>query len=56
MGEIIALGAPAAAVLIWLIRLEGHVNTQDAQYQQMRDDLKYVRERIDTALNGYGRH
>jgi len=55
-GEMLTMALTAGTVLVWLIRLEGRVNTQDAQFQQMRDDLHYVRERIDKALNGYGRH
>lgn len=52
----LTMALTAGTVLVWLIRLEGRVNTQDAQYRQMRDDLHYVRERIDKALNGLGRH
>jgi len=55
-GEMLTMALTAGTELVWLIRLEGRVNTQDAQFQQMRDDLHYVRERIDKALNGYGRH
>lgn len=45
---------PVVAVVVWLIRLEGRVNTHDAMHRQMRDDLTYIRSRIDKALNGYG--
>jgi hypothetical protein len=48
-----AFGVPAIVAVVWLIRLEGRVNTQDARYQDLRDDLKYIRERIDRALNGH---
>jgi hypothetical protein len=50
---IAAFGVPAIVAVVWLIRLEGRVNTQDARYQDLRDDLKYIRERIDRALNGH---
>lgn len=46
--------------LVWLIRLEGRVNTHDQRHTQhdedrkeMRDDISYIRNRIDRALNGY---
>jgi len=55
-----ALGLGLAVVLpllgggVWLIRLEGRVNVQEALHRELRDDLKYVRDRIDKALNGHG--
>lgn len=58
MGETVqvglAVGLPAIGVVIWLIRLEGRVNTQDTINKQVRDDLTYIRGRIDKALNGHG--
>jgi hypothetical protein len=53
MSEMLAVAVPAAAVLVWLIRLEGRVNTHEALNRQMRDDIGYIRSRIDKALNGY---
>ncbi len=40
-------------VVVWLVRLEGRINTQSALYAQMREDVTYIRERIDAALNGH---
>ena len=48
-----AVGVPALGVVIWLIRLEGRVNTHEAIQTQMRADLTYIRSRIDAALNGH---
>lgn len=48
----LAIGLPAAAGLIWLIRLEGRVNTQAARHADLKDDVRYIRDRIDRALNG----
>ena len=45
---------PVILGLVWLIRLEGRVNTQGALQEELRDDLRYIRERIDRALNGHG--
>lgn len=57
MGETVqtalAVGVPALGVVIWLLRLEGRVNTQDIINQQVRADLTYIRQRIDQALNGH---
>lgn len=50
----LAVGLPAIGVIVWLIRLEGRVNTQDVINNQVRSDLTYIRERIDRALNGHG--
>lgn len=57
MGETVqaalVVGVPAISVVVWLLRLEGRVNTQDALQSQMRADVTYIRERIDRALNGH---
>jgi len=50
--QVIAIALPAATVIVWLIRLEGRVNTQEAVIRQFRDDLTYIRTRIDAAING----
>lgn len=38
--------------VIWLIRLEGRVNTQQALHADLKEDVQYIRNRIDRALNG----
>jgi sensor domain CHASE-containing protein len=48
------VAVPAILGGVWLIRLEGRVNTQDALHSQLRSDLTYIRERIDKAINGHG--
>jgi sensor domain CHASE-containing protein len=45
-------GAAAIGVVVWLIRLEGRVNTQAALHDRLSEDVSYIRERIDAALNG----
>lgn len=42
----------AATMLVWLIRLEGRVNTNEALHLELRRDVSYIRDRIDKALNG----
>lgn len=42
------------AALVWLIRLEGRINTQDVLTKELKDDISYIRSRIDSALNGHG--
>lgn len=44
--------------VVWLIRLEGRVNTNEALHgtlkeghDELKDDVRYIRERIDTALS-----
>ena len=52
----VAVGVPLVGALgggfIWLLRLEGRVNTQQVQHKELREDVKYIRDRIDRALNG----
>lgn len=48
------------AVVVWLLRLEGRINTNEAvaklALEKMADDVAYIRERVDRALNGKGGH
>ncbi len=46
------IGIPAIGVVVWLVRLEGRINTNDKVTASLIDDVKYIRERIDRALNG----
>lgn len=55
----IQIAAPLIAVGIWLLRLEGRVNGHDRdhtehlrRHNELRDDVTYIRDRIDRALNG----
>ena len=49
---LVAIAVPCLGVVVWLLRLEGQVMTQKEIVKGIRDDLKYVRDRIDRALNG----
>ena len=51
---IAAFALPAVGVVVWLIRLEGRVNTAAALQAALKDDVTYIRDRIDRALNGHG--
>ncbi len=51
----IAVGSLAVGALVWLIRLEGRVNLNERLTTDLSEDVKYIRERIDVALNGAGR-
>jgi hypothetical protein len=48
----VAVGTLAVAALVWLIRLEGRVNLNERMTSELGEDVKYIRERIDVALNG----
>ena len=50
----VAVGVPVGGVIVWLIRLEGRVNTAVALQQALKEDIQYIRGRIDKALNGHG--
>lgn len=42
------------AFVLWLIRLEGRVNTNEALQKRIAEDVSYLRERLDAFL--FGRH
>jgi hypothetical protein len=48
----IAVGSLAVGALVWLIRLEGRVNLNERVTNDLSEDVKYIRARIDDALNG----
>jgi hypothetical protein len=48
----IAVGTLAVGALVWLIRLEGRVNLNERLTTDLSEDVKYIRDRIDLALNG----
>jgi hypothetical protein len=48
-----AVGVPLLGAVIWLIRLEGRINTHAALHDALKDDVGYIRSRIDAALNGH---
>lgn len=51
----IAVAVPAVLVVVWLVRLEGRINTGDSITAGLREDVTYIRQRIDQALNGHDR-
>lgn len=51
--NIIALVIPAVGVLVWLVRLEGRVNTNEALQKTVLAEVLYIRQRIDRALNSH---
>lgn len=42
---------PTVSFVVWLVRLEGRVNSHDESLKSFREDLHYVRNRIDEALH-----
>lgn len=60
-----AIGVSIVTVLAWFFRLEGRVNTHAQQIldlkdlhaantKQLRDDVNYIRQRIDQFIVGIG--
>lgn len=47
----IAVGVPIIAVIVWLVRLEGRVSTTEQRFSDLKADVRYIRQRIDSALN-----
>jgi hypothetical protein len=50
--QIITVLIPLVAVIVWLVRMEGRINSTEQSQKTMAMDLLYVRNRIDRALNG----
>jgi sensor domain CHASE-containing protein len=53
ISQFLTLAVPAVAVGVWLIRLEGRINVHQALHQKLSEDVAYIRDRIDRALNGH---
>lgn len=49
-GEALTLVLSAIGVVVWLVRLEGRVNTQDRMHAELKGHVEYIRDRIDEAL------
>jgi hypothetical protein len=45
---LLGLAVPAVGVVVWLIRLEGRIDKNEALQKDMKDDLVYIRDRVDT--------
>ncbi len=56
VGEKLTIATLVLAGVVWAVRLEGRVatveKTTEQAIQQFRDDLRYIRDRIDRALVG----
>lgn len=46
------VAVPVITITGWLLNLEGRVRVNAALHKALSDDVRYIRERIDTALNG----
>jgi hypothetical protein len=51
-GSVVASVLAAVGAIFWFARLEGRVNTQERLHADLKDDLKYIRRRLDAALGG----
>lgn len=50
-GEALTLVLSVIGVVVWLVRLEGRVNTQDRMHAELKEAVNYIRDRIDEALS-----
>ena len=46
-----AIVVPVITALAWLLRLEGRVSTNEIVTKGLSEDVTYIRERIDQALD-----
>lgn len=47
----VLVGVPLATALAWLVTLHSRVRGHAEQLAEVKTDLRYIRERIDRALN-----
>lgn len=50
VSSVFAVVVPVVGVIVWLVRLEGRVNTNESIQKTILDEVKYVRARIDEVL------
>lgn len=50
---VVAIVVPTLGVVVWLLRLEGAVNLNKSRTDDLSEDVKYIRQRIDEALNNH---
>lgn len=57
-GAALTVAISFVGAVIWLIRLEGRVNTNEAlhgslkdSHDELKEDVRYIRQRIDAALS-----
>lgn len=64
-GGVITVGLALVAGLVWAVRMEGFVRAHEKEIAQLRmdmrgeiaelkEDVKYIRERIDRAMGRHG--
>jgi hypothetical protein len=46
----LSAGATVIGVVVWAVRIEGRVNGHDRELNDVKDDVRYIRTRIDQAI------
>lgn len=54
IGTATAVVVPLILGFTWLLRLEGRVNTGEVIQAELKEDVRYIRDRIDRALQWRG--
>lgn len=55
---LLSIAAPAVAVIVWLVRLEGRINLADSRHADIREDLKDIKtdlRKIRSFIGSYDR-
>ncbi|MEK9722055.1 MAG: hypothetical protein VW405_01045 [Rhodospirillaceae bacterium] len=47
-----AIAVPVISALAWLMSIQGRVMAHDRELRDVKEDVRYIRDRIDRALNG----
>jgi hypothetical protein len=48
---VITVGSMAIGAVVWAVRQEGRINTHERELRLVRDDIRYIRARIDQVLS-----
>ena len=49
-GAVLTAVLAAIGGIFWFARLEGRISTQEQRHSDLKDDVRYIRERIDDAI------
>lgn len=51
LATIVTVATPLVAVIYWVSKLEGRIDAQEAWTHAIREDVRYIRERLDEVLD-----
>ena len=49
--QVMAIVVPGVAAIVWAVRIEGRVKAHDDMVASLRDDVRYIRQHVDSFLS-----